>query len=138
MRGRITTSRRSNGSVAVQGESQVQSKTSEEGRYAGAECVVRGHKKWRACSTTTCRPKSQSLGSYPELSVGSRGSPPMQFKSEEAIASAKAGTFRKIAEDWFTRSRRGTEVRSAKEIRRHLETTSIPAGKQKGVRHSTQ
>jgi integrase len=105
----------------------------KKGRSLVLNVSYGGTRNWRVLYYQNGRPKSQSLGSYPEMSVGSARLAAHAFKSEEAIAKAKAGTFQQVAEDWFTEHVEARKLRTAKELRRHLTTYVLPHWKNRLV-----
>jgi integrase len=98
----------------------------KKGRSLVLNLSYGGTRNWRVLYYQNGKPKSHSLGSYPELSVGSARLAAYAFKSEQAIAAAKAGTFGQIADDWLREHVDELKLRSAKELRRQLKVYILP------------
>jgi integrase len=70
--------------------------------------------------------RSERLGQYPTLSVADARKQALDFPTETAEASAKAGTLKKVAENWFTDWVEKNNFASKSEIRRHLDKYILP------------
>jgi integrase len=98
----------------------------EKGRTLVLSVSYGGTKTWRVLYYVTGKPRSKSLGTYPKKSVQHAREAARDFDAGLAGASAEAGTFKKIAEDWIREYVDGKGLRSKKEIVRHLGTYVYP------------
>ncbi|MGE5305418.1 MAG: tyrosine-type recombinase/integrase [Alphaproteobacteria bacterium] len=91
-----------------------------------------GSKTWHALFYKDGRPRTERLGTYPELSVAKARVKADDFDPKKAIAASEVGTFKKVAEDWIADHVDKKRLRSKYEIVRQLTTYVYPAfGKRK-------
>ena len=109
-------------------------RTPEEGSLTDAERVVRRLEK---LARVVLSKRTTEIAITRQLSGDSQsGSARLAahaFKSEEGIASAKAGTFKQVADDWLRDHVDELKLRSAKEVKRHLEVYVYPKWEHKRV-----
>ena len=77
------------------------------------------------------KPKTRKLGRYPAMTVkDARARAREYFENPEKVeAEAEAGTFRDVAENWLKRHVEASKLRSASEIKRHLDRYVFPKWK---------
>lgn len=85
-----------------------------------------GTKTWRALFYDDGKPRSKRLGTYPELSVAKARDVAYEFDPDKAIASAKAGTFKAVADEWYADEVLKRDLTSKREIKRHLDVYVLP------------
>jgi integrase len=85
-----------------------------------------GTRTWRVLFYERGKPRSRTLGTYPDMSIVQAREEAEKFDTKTAIASSKSGTFKAIAEDWVSYYVDKKQLRSKKEIVRHLTTYVYP------------
>jgi integrase len=87
-----------------------------------------GTKAWRVLTYENGKAVSRKLGTYPALSVkAARDKAREAFENPTKFeAEAKVGTFKDVAEKWFRHHVERNELRSAKELKRHLDNYILP------------
>jgi integrase len=98
-----------------------------EGRSLVLGLSYRGTRTWSALYyDERAKPRRQKLGTFPEMSAKDARTAAREFDANKAIATAKAGTFKQVSDNWLKRHVDETGLRSAREIRRHLNTYVLP------------
>ena len=86
-----------------------------------------GTKRWRVLFYDNGKPRTKSLkGTYPKMSVAKATEAAFKFHPEQAVASAKAGTFREVAENWIADHVDKKRLRTSYEIKRQLKKYVFP------------
>lgn len=85
-----------------------------------------GSKAWYAVYYDAAKPRRVRLGSFPEMGCQEARTAAREFDAGQAVATARAGSFKDIAEGWFKRHVEERGLISAGEIRRHLGTYVYP------------
>jgi len=87
-----------------------------------------GTKTFRVLTYRNGKPRSQKLGSYPQMTVKAAREKARQFfeNPDRFAAQAAVGSFRDVAENWFKRHVEGSRLRSHVDIRRQLERYVYP------------
>ena len=91
-----------------------------------------GSKAFRVLTyDTSGRPKTRKLGRYPAMKVKDARTKAREYfqNPEKAEAETKAGTFKDVAGEWIKRHVEGNGLRSASEIKRHLDQYVLPRWK---------
>jgi integrase len=85
-------------------------------------------KTWRVLFYDNGRARSKRIGTYPTMTVkAAREHAYDEFDPDHAIASAKAGTFREVSDEWLADHVVKKGLRSKGEIERQLRTYILPA-----------
>jgi integrase len=92
--------------------------------YVSAEPY--GTKTWRVLFYDGGKPRAKRLGAFPELSVENARKAAFEFDPDRAIASAKAGTFEIVANEWYADEVLKRDLTSKHEIKRHLDVYVLP------------
>lgn len=74
--------------------------------------------------------RSKKLGRYPTMSIADAYAKAREFDQNKGAAAFAGGTFGKAAQDWLEEN---AHFRSAKEIRRHLESYVLPQWGEKQI-----
>jgi integrase len=85
-----------------------------------------GTKAWRVVYYVNGRPRAKTLGHYPDLGVAAARKSAYAFDPKAANASAEAGSFKEVAEEWLKRYVAKRRLRSQREIERQLRTYIYP------------
>jgi integrase len=85
-----------------------------------------GTKTWQVLFYENGKPRTKALGRFPEVGVKAAYDKARKFDTEKAIKKVKAGTFRKVAEDFITNYVEVEGLRSQPEIVRCLERYVYP------------
>jgi hypothetical protein len=85
-----------------------------------------GTKTWRAQYYVGGKPRSASLGSYPDMSLADAKEAAFEFDPNRAVASSEAGTLKDVAEWWIRDHVEDKKLRSRYEIERHLKVYVYP------------
>jgi len=85
-----------------------------------------GTRAWRVVYYVNGRARAKTLGHYPALGVAEARKRAKNFDPQRASASAEAGSFREVAEDWLKRHVAKQGLRSQREIERQLHTYIYP------------
>jgi integrase len=90
-----------------------------------------GSKTFRVLTYRNGKPRSQKLGTYPQMTVkAAREKAREYFQNPERFAArAEIGSLKNVAENWFRRHVEGDLLRSHAEIRRQLEKYVYPRWK---------
>lgn len=80
-----------------------------------------GSKTWRALYYVNGKPRTETLGKFPAVSVAEAYKKVRQFEPESAAKKAEAGTFRDVAQDFLTNYVEVEDLRSKREIIRCLD-----------------
>lgn len=85
-------------------------------------------KTWRVLFYDGGKPRSKRIGTYPAMSVAAaRRHAYDEFDPDREIASANAGTFKKVSDDWLEDHVIKQKLRSRAEIERQLKAYVLPA-----------
>lgn len=85
-----------------------------------------GTKTWRVLFYVGGKPRSRRIGSYPTMTLSKVRDALKKFDPNQAIASAKAGTFKDVAETWVREYVDEKKLRTKYEIVRRLTTYVYP------------
>lgn len=85
-----------------------------------------GTKTWRVLFYDGGKPRGKRLGAFPGLSVAKARIAADEFDPDREIASAKAGTFETVANEWYADEVLKRDLTSKHEIKRHLDVYVLP------------
>jgi len=86
-----------------------------------------GSRTWRVLFYDGGKPRTRAIGSYADTSLAEARKRAREFPVSKTIASANAGNFEEIAEDWLKRHVDKEGLRTSYEIRRQLARYILPA-----------
>jgi len=85
-----------------------------------------GTRAWRVTYYVDGAARSRTIGRYPEMGVAAARKAAYAFDPKAATASAEAGSFREVAENWIKRHVDEKGLRSKREIERQLRYYVYP------------
>src|SRR5262245_51784987 len=88
-------------------------------------CSYGGAKAWRLLHYVGGKPKNVTLGRWPAMSVQEARAAARAYDPHRSAATAAAGTFGAVAEQWLAAHVRG-RLRTATTIERHLTFYVLP------------
>src|SRR5262245_20496300 len=97
-----------------------------EGRSLILSLSHGGTRSWSVMYYENGKARRRRLGLFPDMKTAAARKAARELDVQGAIAGARAGSFKEVAEHWFKRHVEGSRLRSAKEIRRHLEFYVYP------------
>lgn len=92
-----------------------------EGRSLILSLSYRDTRSWSVLFYDKSKPRRKKLGEFPRMKTTDARKAAREFDVDKEVASTKAGTFEEVAKKWFKQHVEGNGLRSAKEIRRHLD-----------------
>ena len=96
------------------------------GRALALRVSYSGSKTWRVLYYVNGKPRTETLGKFPKMSVKAAHEAVRKFEPESAEKKAKAGTFRDVAQDFITNYVEVERLRSQAEIVRCLTKYVYP------------
>jgi integrase len=97
-----------------------------EGRSLILSLSYKGTRSWSVLYYERAKPRRQKLGEFPKLSAKDARKAAREFDADKAVATARAGSFKEVSDNWLKRHVDESGLRSASEIRRHLTKYVLP------------